>query len=44
VARGALIGKVGNTGFSTGPHLHWEMRVRAEATDPKQWANRLFPL
>ncbi len=44
VTRGALIGKVGNTGFSTGPHLHWEMRVRAEATDPRQWANRLFPL
>jgi murein DD-endopeptidase MepM/ murein hydrolase activator NlpD len=44
VTRGQLIGKVGNTGFSTGPHLHWEMRVRAEATDPRQWANRLFPL
>ena len=44
VKKGQLIGKVGNTGFSTGPHLHWEMRVRAEATDPKQWANRIFPL
>ncbi len=44
VKKGQLIGKVGNTGFSTAPHLHWEMRVRAEATDPKQWANRIFPL
>ena len=44
IKKGQLIGKVGNTGFSTGPHLHWEMRVRAEATDPKQWANRIFPL
>jgi murein DD-endopeptidase MepM/ murein hydrolase activator NlpD len=44
VKRGQAIGKVGNTGFSTAPHLHWEMRVRAEATDPRQWADRLFPL
>jgi murein DD-endopeptidase MepM/ murein hydrolase activator NlpD len=44
VKRGQAIGKVGNTGFSTAPHLHWEMRVRAEATDPKQWADRMFPL
>ncbi len=44
VKKGQLIGKVGTTGFSTGPHLHWEMRVRAEATDPRQWANRIFPL
>lgn len=43
VKRGQLIGKVGNTGFSTAPHLHWEMRVRAEATDPKQWVDRIFP-
>ncbi|MFN3266423.1 MAG: M23 family metallopeptidase, partial [Deinococcales bacterium] len=43
VKRGQLIGKVGNTGFSTAPHLHWEMRIRAEATDPKQWVDRLFP-
>jgi murein DD-endopeptidase MepM/ murein hydrolase activator NlpD len=44
IKKGQLIGKVGNTGFSTAPHLHWEMRVRAEATDPKQWADRIFPL
>ena len=44
VKKGQLIGKVGNTGFSTAAHLHWEMRVRAEATDPKQWADRIFPL
>jgi murein DD-endopeptidase MepM/ murein hydrolase activator NlpD len=43
VTRGQLIGRIGATGFVTGPHLHWEMRVRAEGTDPKQWANRLFP-
>lgn len=43
VSRGQLIGRIGATGFVTGPHLHWEMRVRAEATDPRQWADRIFP-
>ncbi len=43
VTRGQIIGRIGATGFVTGPHLHWEMRVRAEATDPKQWADRIFP-
>ena len=43
VSRGQIIGRIGATGFVTGPHLHWEMRVRAEATDPRQWADRIFP-
>ena len=43
VTRGQLIGRIGATGFVTGPHLHWEMRVRAEATDPRQWADSIFP-
>ena len=43
VTRGQVIGRIGATGFVTGPHLHWEMRVRAEATDPRQWADRIFP-
>jgi len=34
VSRGQLIGKVGATGFVTGPHLHWEMRVGWEPVDP----------
>lgn len=37
VARGDLIGYIGNTGLVTGPHLHWEMRVGGIAVDPLQW-------
>jgi murein DD-endopeptidase MepM/ murein hydrolase activator NlpD len=34
VARGQLIGWVGQSGASTGPHLHYEMRLRGERVDP----------
>jgi murein DD-endopeptidase MepM/ murein hydrolase activator NlpD len=34
---GQIIGKVGSTGRSTGPHLHYETRVRKEAVDPQKF-------
>jgi murein DD-endopeptidase MepM/ murein hydrolase activator NlpD len=37
VRSGTLIGKVGSTGQSTGPHLHFELRQNGRARDPGKY-------
>ncbi len=34
VGKGDIIGRCGSTGRSTGPHLHWSMRIRDSRVDP----------
>lgn len=34
VEQNDFLGKSGNTGLSTGPHLHWEVRLKGEAVNP----------
>ncbi|MCS6801048.1 MAG: M23 family metallopeptidase [Chloroflexota bacterium] len=43
VDRGTRIGLSGASGAVTGPHLHWEVRVRGEAVDPMAWTRTTIP-
>ena len=40
VYQGEIIGYTGSTGISTGPHLHYEIRVNSEPVDPLLYINR----
>ncbi|WP_414528687.1 M23 family metallopeptidase [Nodularia chucula] len=37
VQAGQLVGTVGSTGASTGPHLHWGLYVNGQSVDPVPW-------
>jgi len=37
VTAGQVIGTLGSTGASTGPHLHWGLYVHGQAIDPVPW-------
>lgn len=44
VRRGEVIGYMGNSGLSTGPHLHYEVRIGTHVVDPLQFLSIKSPL
>jgi murein DD-endopeptidase MepM/ murein hydrolase activator NlpD len=39
VQQGQVIGYIGNTGLSTGPHLHYEVHIGSDVVDPFKYLN-----
>ena len=40
VTKGQIVAEVGSTGRSTGPHLHYEIRLNGAALDPRKYLNK----
>lgn len=43
VTAGELIGKIGDTGRVTGPHVHWDVWVNGIQVNPMTWHDQIFP-
>jgi murein DD-endopeptidase MepM/ murein hydrolase activator NlpD len=43
VGAGQIVAEGGSTGLSTGPHLHWDLRILNITVDPVQWTREAFP-
>jgi murein DD-endopeptidase MepM/ murein hydrolase activator NlpD len=43
VEQGDVVGRIGNTGLSTGSHLHWEMWIGGVNVNPLEWLNPIYP-
>lgn len=43
VTAGELIGKIGDTGRVTGPHVHWDLFVNGIQVNPWTWLENTFP-
>lgn len=47
VSQGQIIGEVGTTGLSTGPHLHYEVRIGSQVVDPERYlsiTNKMYEI
>lgn len=42
IEKGNPVGIMGKTGYATGDHLHWEMRINNIQVDPLQWTKQNF--
>ena len=42
IKKGKPVGTLGKTGYATGYHVHWEMRVGNVAVDPLEWTKPNF--
>jgi len=42
IKQGSPVGTIGKTGFASGYHLHWEMRIHNIPVDPLQWTKYDF--